>query len=96
MGKIIIERGWAGRNFAKASKTGDRALFPIELEQAGIMLKMHLSLLRHAIEVGELNGIPTPNVYKDLGKLYFALGELEAFCKAMADKQRSEPLLSND
>lgn len=37
MGKIIIERRWAGRNFAKASKTGDRTLFPIELEQAGIM-----------------------------------------------------------
>ena len=84
MGKIIIERGWAGRNFAKASKTGDRTLFPIELEQAGIMLKMHLSLLRQAIEVGELNGIPTPNVYKDLGKLYFTLGELEAFCTAIA------------
>lgn len=86
MSKTIESRGWAGRQFRLASKAGDRSNFPIEIEQAGIMLKMHLSLLREAIEAGQLNGIEMPTTYKDQGKLYFMLGELEEFCKAVTGK----------
>lgn len=87
MSKIVDSRGWAGRTFAKASRTGDRSMSPIEIEQAGIMLKMHLSLLRKAIEAGELNGVEMPTAYKDQGKVYFALGELEAFVKLLPAKR---------